>query len=104
MLSAHLEILGGSGKENVTSGTAIKGVLLYVTNYVTKSALKTHVVFDTVRSIFQKNSDMIGGTESRQVKARRLTTKIVNALSAKMELGSPMMCLYLLGHPDHYKS
>jgi hypothetical protein len=58
---------------NVTSlrsGTAIKGVLLYVTNYVTKSALKTHVVFDTVRSIFQKNSELIGGTDSRQAKAR----------------------------------
>jgi hypothetical protein len=89
---------------SLRSGTAIKGVLLYVTNYVTKSALKTHVVFDTIRSVFQKNSEMIGGTESRQAKARQLTTKIVNALSAKMEMGSPMICLYLLCHPDHYKS
>ncbi|KAF8886172.1 hypothetical protein BD779DRAFT_1441926, partial [Infundibulicybe gibba] len=31
-------------------------------------------------------------------------TKIVNTLSAKMEMGSPMVCMYLLGHPDHYKS
>ncbi|KAF8235686.1 hypothetical protein L208DRAFT_1154390, partial [Tricholoma matsutake] len=43
---------------SLRSGTAIKGVLLYVTNYVTKSALKTHVVFDIIRSIFQKNSEM----------------------------------------------
>ncbi|KAF8872046.1 hypothetical protein BD779DRAFT_1380435, partial [Infundibulicybe gibba] len=31
-------------------------------------------------------------------------TKIVNTLSARMEMGSPMVCMYLLGHPDHYKS
>ncbi|KAF8220007.1 hypothetical protein L208DRAFT_1336242 [Tricholoma matsutake] len=29
-------------------------------------------------------------------------TKIVNSLSAKMEMGSPMACMYLLGNPDHY--
>ena len=29
-------------------------------------------------------------------------TKIVNSLSAKMEMGSPMACMYLLGDPDHY--
>ncbi|TFK59309.1 hypothetical protein BDN72DRAFT_780923, partial [Pluteus cervinus] len=31
-------------------------------------------------------------------------TKIVNSLTAKMEIGSPMASLYLLGHPDHYTS
>ncbi|KAF8877980.1 hypothetical protein BD779DRAFT_1430579, partial [Infundibulicybe gibba] len=31
-------------------------------------------------------------------------TKIVNNLSAKMEMGSPMVSMYLLGNPDHYKS
>ncbi|KAF9458817.1 hypothetical protein BDZ94DRAFT_1330870, partial [Collybia nuda] len=39
---------------SLRSGTAIKGVLLYVTKYVTKPSLKTFVAFDTVRSIFQK--------------------------------------------------
>ncbi|KAF8231100.1 hypothetical protein L208DRAFT_1278806 [Tricholoma matsutake] len=29
-------------------------------------------------------------------------TKIVNCLSAKMEMGSPMICLYLLDNPNHY--
>jgi hypothetical protein len=34
--------------------------------------------------------------------ARSLMTKIVNALTAKMEIGSPITCMYLLGNPDHY--
>ena len=29
-------------------------------------------------------------------------TKIVNSLSAKLEIGNPMACMYLLGYPDHY--
>ncbi|KAF9031156.1 hypothetical protein BJ165DRAFT_1312757, partial [Panaeolus papilionaceus] len=31
-------------------------------------------------------------------------TKVVNQLSAKSEIGAPMISLYLLGNPDHYKS
>ncbi|KAF8225483.1 hypothetical protein L208DRAFT_1306213, partial [Tricholoma matsutake] len=31
-------------------------------------------------------------------------TKIINSLSAKMEMGSPMICMYLLDIPDHFKS
>ncbi|KAF8220911.1 hypothetical protein L208DRAFT_1126997, partial [Tricholoma matsutake] len=29
---------------------------------------------------------------------------MINSLSAKMEMGSPMICMYLLKKPDHYKS
>ncbi|KDR76761.1 hypothetical protein GALMADRAFT_51106, partial [Galerina marginata CBS 339.88] len=29
-------------------------------------------------------------------------TKVVNLLSAKAEMGAPMICMYLLGNPDHY--
>jgi hypothetical protein len=29
-------------------------------------------------------------------------TNIVNSLTAKMEMGSPMASMYLLGNPDHY--
>jgi hypothetical protein len=89
---------------SLRSGTAIKGTLLYVSDYITKMTLKTHVAFDCIRSVFQKNSEMLGGCESQHVKARKLMTKMVNAMSAKLELGSPMICLYLLGNPDHYTS
>ncbi|TFK58813.1 hypothetical protein BDN72DRAFT_781543, partial [Pluteus cervinus] len=89
---------------SLKSGTAIKAVTLYVSNYITKTALKTHVVFDSIRSIFEKQNEMLGGTQSRHEKARQIMTKIVNSLTAKMEIGSPMASLYLLGHPDHYTS
>jgi hypothetical protein len=89
---------------SLSSGIAIKGVVLYVSDYITKSTLKTHTIFDSVKSVFQKNNEMIGGTLSSKEKAQRFMTKIANLLSAKAEMGAPMICMYLLGHPDHYKS
>ena len=52
--------------------------------------------------MFQKNAEMIAGDETRKEKARKLMTKIVNSLSGKMEWGSPIGSMYLLGNPDHY--
>jgi hypothetical protein len=61
---------------SLKSGTAIKAVILYVSDYITKSSLKTHVIFDTIRSIFHKNAEILGGDDTRKEKARKLMTKI----------------------------
>ncbi|KAJ7822236.1 hypothetical protein B0H13DRAFT_1547624, partial [Mycena leptocephala] len=45
-----------------------------------------------------------GGDEKEKDKARNLMRKMVNSMSAKMEIGSPMASMYLLGHKDHYTS
>src|SRR6266536_1238132 len=87
---------------SLLSGTAIKAVVAYITDYVTKPGLKTYSIFATIRSVFQRNSEMLGGSMERKEKARRLITKIVNALTAMMEIGAPLASMYLLGHPDHY--
>jgi hypothetical protein len=87
---------------SLSSGTAIKAVVIYVSDYITKSSLKTHVIFDSIKSVFYKNSEMIGGTLPMKEKARRVMIKVVNLLSAKMEMGAPMICMYLLDNPDHY--
>ena len=84
------------------SGTALKAVIVYVSDYITKTGLKTHVVFEAIRSVFDKHHDIIGSSLSEKEKARKLMNKIVNALSIKTEMGAPMVCMYLLGNPDHY--
>jgi hypothetical protein len=88
----------------MTSGTAIKGVAMYVSDYITKSTLKTHVIFDSIRTVFQKNSKFFGETLPAKEKTRRFMTKVANLLSAKAEMGAPMIAMYLLGNPDHYTS
>ena len=87
---------------SLLSGTAIKAIVAYVTDYITKPGLTTYSIFETVKQVFSRNSEMLGGNVDRQQAARSLMTKMVNALTAKMELGSPMAALYLLGNPDHY--
>ncbi|KDR76760.1 hypothetical protein GALMADRAFT_48097, partial [Galerina marginata CBS 339.88] len=39
---------------SLSSGTAIKAVVLYVSDYITKSTLKTHTIFDSIKSVFHK--------------------------------------------------
>jgi hypothetical protein len=87
---------------SLLSGTAIKAVVAYVSDYITKQSLKTYTIFDTIRDVFEKNSEMIGGDVKRNETARKLFTKVVNSLTAKMEIGAPMASLFLLGNPDHY--
>ena len=89
---------------SLLSGTAVKAVVAYVTEYVTKPGLKTYSIFDTIRSVFDRNSELIGGTLKHCEKARSILTKIVNALTVKIEIGGPMASLYLLNNPDHYTS
>ncbi|PBK91905.1 hypothetical protein ARMGADRAFT_898544, partial [Armillaria gallica] len=59
------------------SCTAIKAILVYVTDYIMKPGLKTHAIFDCIHAM-------------------------VNVLGVKTEIGSPMICSYLLRFPDHY--
>ncbi|KAJ6451192.1 hypothetical protein C8R45DRAFT_848557 [Mycena sanguinolenta] len=39
---------------------------------------------------------------SSELNGKLLITQMVNSLAAKMQIGSPMASMYLLGHPDHY--
>ncbi|KAF8158596.1 hypothetical protein B0H34DRAFT_656281, partial [Crassisporium funariophilum] len=89
---------------SLLSGTAIKATVAYITDYVTKPGLNTYSMFDTIRQIFERNETLLTSKENIQGNARSLVTKMVNALTAKLEIGSPMASMYLLGNPDHYTS
>ena len=89
---------------SLLSGTAIKATVAYVTDYMTKPGLNTYSMFDTIRQIFERNETLLTVTDNVNNSARSLVTKMVNALTAKLEIGSPMASMYLLGNPDHYTS
>ncbi|KAJ3551910.1 hypothetical protein NM688_g4438 [Phlebia brevispora] len=84
------------------SGTAVRAVLAYVTDYITKSSLKTYHVFEAIRMVLSRDGHLIAESASREEAARRLMTKIVNVLTARSEIGGPLVCQLLLGFPDHY--
>jgi len=89
---------------SLLSGTAIKATVVYITDYVTKPGLNTYSMFDTIHQIFERNETLLAAKENIQASARSLVTKMVNVLTAKLEIGSPMASMYLLGNPDHYTS
>lgn len=89
---------------SMLSGTAIKSVIAYTTEYVTKPGLKTHAIFDIIRMMLDRKCEMLCSDISQQEKARKLMTSIVNSMTSKLEIGGPMASLYLLGNPDHYTS
>ena len=78
--------------------------MAYITDYVTKPGLNTYSMFDTIHQIFERNETLLTVKENMQNSARSLVTKMVNALTAKLEIGNPMASMYLLGNPDHYTS
>lgn len=92
---------------NVTSllsDTAIKSVIAYVTDYITKSPLKTHTVFEAVKLVFSKMADNSNVSLDWLQKARQVITTIVNALTSQSEIGALMAAMYTIKNPDHYKS
>lgn len=89
---------------SLLSGTSIKAVISYVTDYIAKPTLKTYQIFATAYNVFERNACLDVDDNSRTDDARKLILKIVNALSSKMEIGSPMASMYLLQNPDHYTS
>ncbi|KAJ7753767.1 hypothetical protein B0H16DRAFT_1316668, partial [Mycena metata] len=89
---------------SLLSGTAVKAVIAYVSDYVSKVSLKSYQLFASVFQVFKDNDETQHGDEKEHEHSRRLMMKMVNSLSTKMEIGSPMAAMYVLGHPDHYAS
>ncbi|KAJ7270312.1 hypothetical protein C8J57DRAFT_1013030, partial [Mycena rebaudengoi] len=44
----------------------------------------------------------LGGSLQSKKNARVLSMQMINSLSSKLQIGSPMASLYLLGNQDHY--
>ncbi len=44
---------------SIRSGTAIKAVLIYVMDYITKPGLKTHAIFNCIHAVFQCDKDKL---------------------------------------------
>ena len=86
---------------SLLSGTSIKAIVSYISDYISKPALKTYQIFSSMYDVFENTDKEIN---IKGDNTRRLLLKIVNSLSSKMEIGSPMASMYLLGNPDHYTS
>jgi hypothetical protein len=86
---------------SLLSGTSIKAVVAYISDYITKQSLKIYHMFDTVKNVINKQTDSLGGSATSKKNTRKLVMQMVNSLTSKLQIGSPMVSLYLLENPDH---
>ena len=84
------------------SGTAIKAVVGYITDYVLKLGIKTHVLFEAVLKTVRRTKEVPSDVSDKKSFARRFIVCVVNALTAAMEIGSPLASAYILGFHDCY--
>ncbi|KAJ6590395.1 hypothetical protein DFH09DRAFT_861597, partial [Mycena vulgaris] len=90
---------------SMLSGTAIKAVIVYVSEYVSKLGLKSYQAFASVFDVFERNADSLqSGSIQGEEATRKLMRQMINSMSTKMKICSPMADMYLLGNPDHYTS
>jgi hypothetical protein len=47
---------------SLLSSTAIKAVVAYVSDYISKPGLKTYLIFEAVKNVSDRNSEMLGGS------------------------------------------
>ncbi|KAJ7142799.1 hypothetical protein C8R44DRAFT_541773, partial [Mycena epipterygia] len=92
----------------IRSGEAAKALVYYVTDYITKSQLSTHVGLSAVEYAIKRNNEKYEGTNMAVTDLssinRSLFTKTVMALMSKQETSHQQVMSYLVGGGDYYTS
>ncbi|KAJ7881690.1 hypothetical protein B0H13DRAFT_1629900 [Mycena leptocephala] len=92
----------------VGSGEAAKALVYYVTDYITKGTLSTHVGLAALEYAIKRNNDKFDPTSdtshNRAEVNRSLFTKTVMALMSKQEMSHQQVMSYLVGGGDCYTS
>lgn len=86
----------------IASGEAAKAVLYYITNYVAKAQLKTHVAYAALELAARKLDKYHADETDSQRRARMLLRKCVYQTLANQELSAPQVASYNLDLEDHF--
>jgi hypothetical protein len=90
----------------IGSGPAAKALVYYVTDYITKENLSTHVGLEALAYAIRQNDKKFEGdigTPSSE-KTKSLFVKTVNAMMARQENSHQQVMSHLIGGGDHYKA
>ena len=90
----------------IGSGEAAKALTYYVTDYITKTPLPTHIGLSALRAAVQMNTKKFQYSidTTPETVARSLFTKCANAIQSRQEISHPQVMSYLIGGGDHYTS
>ena len=88
----------------IGSGPSAKAVIYYITDYITKSQLKTHVAFAALEVAVRKLNAMDTEDDTATIRAKRLLQKCAYAMVSHQELSAQQVCSYLMDFEDHFTS
>lgn len=87
----------------IASGRDIKALIYYLTEYTTKSELRTHEVYTLLGAAYKdmETTECFVSTEDR---ARRTLLRCLNKLGSAQEQSAQYVAAELLGYPCYYSS
>jgi hypothetical protein len=87
-------------------GEAAKALIYYVTDYVTKSTLPTHVGLSALRAAVEKNRKKFDedSLATPATVSRSLFVKVANGILGRMEVSHQQVMSHIMGGDDHYTS
>lgn len=88
----------------IGSGPSAKAVLYYITDYITKSQLKSHVAFAALELAVKKLGEYNKDDDESTIRAKHLLQKCAYAMISHQELSAQQVCSYLMDFGDHYTS
>ncbi|KAF9642032.1 hypothetical protein BDM02DRAFT_3076087, partial [Thelephora ganbajun] len=88
----------------IGSGESTKAILYYITDYITKSDLKTHVAFAALELAVKKLGEFDPDADEATVRAKQMLQKCAYAMISHQELSAQQVAAYLVGGGDHYTS
>ena len=86
----------------MASGDAAKSVLFYITDYITKTQLKSHISFSALEVALKKLQAV--EIDDPDLRAKRMLQKCVYSIISHQELSGQQVVAYLKGYGDHYSS
>ena len=91
-------------KVNIGSGAAAKAIIYYITNYITKSQLKTHVAFAALKLSVKKLGEYDPTEDKLTMQAKCMLQKCAYAMISHQELSAQQVTLYLMEYEDYFTS
>ena len=86
------------------SGPSTKAVIYYITDYITKAQLKTHIAYAALALAVQKLEQIDTADDLLTVRAKKLLQKCAYSMIARQELSAQQVSSYLLDLEDHFTS
>lgn len=88
----------------IGSGPAAKAILYYITDYITKSQLKTHIVYAALELAVKKLGEYNFNEDILMTRAKRLLQKCAHAMISHQELSGQQVSSFILDLEDHFTS